>query len=221
VDAIRDDGGTALGVTGDVTRFDEIEALRGGIEEGLGAADILVANAGGSFTPPAPLEDIPEAGWRATIDGNLTATFLTLKSFLPGLKSRGRGSIITIASSAGRKPDARAPIAYGAAKAAIVVLTQDVAAPSRSFRGSRELHRPGDDPDRAESAANPRRTTGGVGAVPPSAAARHASGRCRSHRVSRVAGCGLGYGRGAGRGRRGSARVSVTRSGQDLPRHVG
>ncbi|MGN6405668.1 SDR family NAD(P)-dependent oxidoreductase [Sinomonas sp.] len=133
VAAIRGDGGTALGVTGDVTRFDEIEALRSRVEEGLGAVDILVANAGGSFTPPAPLEDIPEAGWRATIDGNVTATFLTLKSFLPGMKSRGRGSIITMASSAGRKPDARAPIAYGAAKAAVIVLTQDVAAQAGPF----------------------------------------------------------------------------------------
>ena len=72
--------------------------------------DILVANAGGSFTPPAPLEEIPEEGWRATIDGNLLATFLTLKSFLPGMKQRGRGSVITIASSAGRRADGRAPI---------------------------------------------------------------------------------------------------------------
>src|SRR5262249_55738555 len=82
----------------------------------------------GSFTPPAPLEEIPEGGWRATIDGNLLATFLTLKSFLPGMKERCRGSILTMASSAGRQPDGRAPIPYGAAKAAIALLTQDVAA---------------------------------------------------------------------------------------------
>ena len=128
VTGIRDRGGTAIGVTGDVTSFDDIEAIRRRIEDSLGPVDILVANAGGSFTPPAPLEDIPEAGWRASIDGNLLATFLTLKSFLPGMKERGRGSIITIASSAGRQPDGRAPIPYGAAKAAIALLTQDVAA---------------------------------------------------------------------------------------------
>jgi 3-oxoacyl-[acyl-carrier protein] reductase len=125
---IRADGATAIAVNGDVTRLSEIEAMRGQIEDGLGPVDILVANAGGSFTPPAPLEDIPEQGWRATIDGNLLATFLTLKCFLPGMKARGRGVIITMASAAGRKPDARAPIPYGAAKAAIALLTQDVAA---------------------------------------------------------------------------------------------
>jgi 3-oxoacyl-[acyl-carrier protein] reductase len=126
--AIVREGGTAIAVTGDVTSFEQIEAMRGQIEDGLGPVDIPVANAGGSFTPPAALEDIPEQGWRATVDGNLLATFLTLKSFLPGMKQRGRGAIITMASSAGRRADARAPIPYGAAKAAIVLLTQDVAA---------------------------------------------------------------------------------------------
>ena len=56
------------------------------------------------------VEDIPEAGWRPGIDGNLLATFLTLKSFLPGMKARGHGVIVTMASSAARQPDGRAPI---------------------------------------------------------------------------------------------------------------
>src|SRR5215475_339006 len=86
--AIRHEGGKAIAVTCDVTSFDQLEAIRHQIEESLGPVDILVANAGGSFTPPAPLEEIPEEGWRATIDGNLLATFLTLKSFLPGMKKR-------------------------------------------------------------------------------------------------------------------------------------
>ena len=125
---IRDDGGQAVAVTADVTSFGQIEAMRRQVEDSLGPVDILVANAGASLTPPAPLEDIPEAAWRATVDANLLATFLTLKSFLPGMKQRGRGAIITIASSAGRRADARAPIPYGAAKAAVALMTQDVAA---------------------------------------------------------------------------------------------
>lgn len=128
VSAIRGDGADATGVVGDVTSFDQIEAMRRQIEASLGPVDILVANAGASLAPPGPLEDIPEAAWRATVDANLLATFLTLKSVLPGMKQRGRGAIITIASSAGRRADARAPIPYGAAKAAIALMTQDVAA---------------------------------------------------------------------------------------------
>jgi 3-oxoacyl-[acyl-carrier protein] reductase len=129
VTAIRSDGGNAIGVTGDVTRFDQLDAIRRSVEDDAGPVDILVANAGlASVTLADPVEKIPEEEWRATIDGNLLATFLTLKCFLPGMKERSRGSIITIASSAGRRPDARAPLAYGAAKAAIALLTQNVAA---------------------------------------------------------------------------------------------
>jgi 3-oxoacyl-[acyl-carrier protein] reductase len=126
--AINRDGGKATGVTGDLTGFAQVEAVRAQVEAELGPVDILVANAGGNFTPPALLEDIPEEGWRATVDGNLFATFLTLKSFLPGMKARRRGSVITIGSAAGRRADARSPIPYGAAKAGIALLTQQVAA---------------------------------------------------------------------------------------------
>ena len=125
---INRDGGRAIGVTGDLTSFAQVETVRARVEAELGPVDILVANAGGNFTPPALLEEIPEEGWRATVDGNLFATFLTLKSFLPGMKARRRGSVITIGSTAGRRADARSPIPYGAAKAGIALLTQQVAA---------------------------------------------------------------------------------------------
>ncbi len=92
------------------------------------AADVLVASAGGSFTPPGPLEEISEEGWRASLDGNLTATFLTLKSFLPGMKARRRGAIVTISSAAARPPHPQSPIPYAAAKAGIQMLTQHLAA---------------------------------------------------------------------------------------------
>jgi 3-oxoacyl-[acyl-carrier protein] reductase len=132
-DAITGDGGKAVAVTGDVTDFGQVEALRQAVEASLGPVDILVANAGGSLTPPAPLEEIPEAGWRATVDANLLSTFLTLKSFLPGMKERRRGSIITVSSTAGRRPHPGSPIPYAAAKAGIVLLTQDAAAQAGPF----------------------------------------------------------------------------------------
>ena len=131
--SIESDGGRALGVTADLSDFRQVEEMRAEIERRLGPVDVLVANAGGNYAAPGPVEDIPEAAWRATIDGNLTVTFLTLKSFIPGMKARGLGSIVTIASSAGRRADARAPVPYGAAKAGIVMLTQDVAAQAGPF----------------------------------------------------------------------------------------
>lgn len=125
---IADSGGRLTTVTADVTRFDQIEAARARIEQQLGPVDILVANVGGNFVSPRPIEEIDEDGWDATVAGNLTATFLTIKSFLPGMKARGSGNIITISSAAARRPDPRSPIAYAAAKAGIELLTQDVAA---------------------------------------------------------------------------------------------
>jgi 3-oxoacyl-[acyl-carrier protein] reductase len=125
--------GAAMQVVADVTKFTEIEAMRHQIEQQFGPIDIVVANAGGSFTMPCSLEETSEEGWHASVDGNLTATFLTLKSILPGMKQRKSGNIITISSAAGRKPHPQAPIPYSASKAGIQILTQDVAAQAGPF----------------------------------------------------------------------------------------
>ena len=124
---IREQGGVCMRALADVTSFDEIERMRLEIERELGSVDILVANAGGSFTMPGPFETITEAGWRASVEGNLTATFLTIKSFLPGMKQRGAGNIITMSSSAARRPHPQSPVPYAAAKAGIQMLTQHLA----------------------------------------------------------------------------------------------
>lgn len=125
---IRWEGARAIAVRADVTRFDEIEAMRLQIERELGPVDTLVINAGGSPIRPGPLEEITEEGWHASIDANLTSTFLTLKSFLPGMKTRQRGWIVTLSSAAARRAHPRSPIAYAAAKAGIQMMTQHLAA---------------------------------------------------------------------------------------------
>jgi 3-oxoacyl-[acyl-carrier protein] reductase len=120
-------GGRAIVVSGDVTRGADVEAMRAQIEATLGPIDVLVANAGGNPTPPAALETMTEDSWRAAVDANLTATFLTIKSVLPGMKARRRGAIVTMSSAAARRPTAHSPIAYAAAKAGIQALTRAVA----------------------------------------------------------------------------------------------
>jgi 3-oxoacyl-[acyl-carrier protein] reductase len=125
--SIEATGGRALGVLAELTDFAQVEAMRTEIERNVGQVDLLVANAGASLTAPGPLEEIPIEGWRATVDTNLTATFLTLRSFLPGMKQLGRGDIITMSSTAGRRPHMRSPIPYAVAKAGVQLLTQDVA----------------------------------------------------------------------------------------------
>ena len=132
-DEIIRDGGQAMRVIADVTEFAEIESARSEIEKKFGPVDILVANAGGSFTKPAPFDELTEVGWHASVEGNLTATFLTIKSFLPGMKGRKAGNIITISSAAARRVTGRSPVPYSAAKAGIEIMTQQLAAEAGPF----------------------------------------------------------------------------------------
>jgi 3-oxoacyl-[acyl-carrier protein] reductase len=74
-----------------------------------------------------------EQGWRAALDANLTATFLAVKAFLPGMKERRQGVVLTISSAASRRPTAFSPAAYAAAKAGIEVLTRQVALQAGPF----------------------------------------------------------------------------------------
>jgi 3-oxoacyl-[acyl-carrier protein] reductase len=76
--------------------------------------DLCVANAGVWPSEDVPVAELPLERWRDTIDGNLTATFLTARGF-----ARQRGSaLVLIGSTAGRFGEA-GHADYAAAKAAI------------------------------------------------------------------------------------------------------
>jgi 3-oxoacyl-[acyl-carrier protein] reductase len=100
--------------------------MRKRVEEELGPVEVLAAFAASGGPPPGPTAQITEEEWQSAIDGNLTSTFLTLKSFLPAMIERRRGSIVTMASSAGRVLTP-APTAYATAKAGVVMLSRQVA----------------------------------------------------------------------------------------------
>jgi 3-oxoacyl-[acyl-carrier protein] reductase len=126
VDAIRSAGGDAVGVAADFTDYAAIEHMRHRVEETFGPVGVVAAFAGVGGARPGPVAQITEEEWHSTVDGNLSATFLTLKSFLPGMINRSDGSIVTMASSAARVPTG-APAPYAAAKAGVVMLTRHVA----------------------------------------------------------------------------------------------
>jgi 3-hydroxybutyrate dehydrogenase len=84
-------------VPADLGNRSEIGNLMLKSEEILGAIDILVNNAGIQFV--SPVEDFPEDRWDAIIALNLTASFLTTKHVFAGMKERGFGRIINIASA--------------------------------------------------------------------------------------------------------------------------
>jgi len=89
VDAIRSAGGEAFGVAADCTHFAAVEQMRKQVEEELGPVEVVAAFAGGGRARPGHVAQTTEEEWHSTVDANLTATFLTLKSFLPGMIERG------------------------------------------------------------------------------------------------------------------------------------
>lgn len=102
-------------------------AIRGmiqAVEADLGALDILVNNAG--IQHVALVEEFPEGQWEAVLAVNLSAAFHTIKAALPGMKRRGWGRIINIASVHGLVGSA-GKAAYVAAKHGLVGLTKVVA----------------------------------------------------------------------------------------------
>jgi 3-oxoacyl-[acyl-carrier protein] reductase len=126
VDEIRRAGGVAIPVVADCTRQDEVERLRATSEVELGPVDILLPFAGG-FTRYTPAHEIDEREWREVIDGNLTSTFLAVRTFLPGMIGRRRGAIVTMSSNAGRFLDIQTTASYAAAKAGVIMFTRHVA----------------------------------------------------------------------------------------------
>src|SRR5215475_9027506 len=111
------DGGQAIGVAGDCTDAAAAERLRQQAERQLGPAGVLAVFAGCGRARPGPVAEGPEEDWHSTVDGSLTATLQTIKSLLPGMIKRGRGTIVTMASSAARLPGPGAPAPYAAAQA--------------------------------------------------------------------------------------------------------
>jgi 3-oxoacyl-[acyl-carrier protein] reductase len=125
VRSIREAGGEAIAAPADCTSRDALERARDVVQRELGDVDLVAAFAGGSGEP-TPFFQLSDEKWRAVVDANLTATFLTLQTFLPSMVARRRGAIVTMSSSAGRLPGLASP-PYAASKAGIVMLTGHLA----------------------------------------------------------------------------------------------
>jgi 3-oxoacyl-[acyl-carrier protein] reductase len=126
VSDIAAEGGAAVGIAAELTDPDAVEALRQGALAAFGPTELLVACAGGGGPLKLIVEESLEA-WRRALDANLTAAFLTLRAFLPGMYERGAGSIVLMSSSAGRQLSG-AGVGYAAAKAGLQSLMRQTAA---------------------------------------------------------------------------------------------
>ncbi len=106
-------------VQGDLTREGEVEQAVGEALEALGGLDACAAVAGVWPEDDVPVWELPLERWRATLDANLTATFLTARAFLREVARSGHGSLVLVGSTAGIFGEA-GHADYAAAKAAIV-----------------------------------------------------------------------------------------------------
>jgi 3-hydroxybutyrate dehydrogenase len=105
----------------DVSDAEEVARMVAQGEAELGRIDILVNNAGVQHV--APIESFPLAQWQRVVAINLTGAFLAMQAAIPGMKGRGWGRIVNIASAHGLVASAQKS-AYVAAKHGLVGLTK-------------------------------------------------------------------------------------------------
>jgi 3-oxoacyl-[acyl-carrier protein] reductase len=121
---LRAQGIDAVGIAADLTDPARVSALVGE----AGDVEVLVNNAGmaslGVFDPTGPLEDMATATWAGTMERNLTTAFYVTRACLRGMKTRGSGRIVNVASTTGPVTGIAFDAAYAAAKAGMLGLTR-------------------------------------------------------------------------------------------------
>lgn len=114
---LRAAGITAMGTTADVGVPSEIERVIGQVEQELGPITTLVNNAG--VLIGKRIEELSLEEWDATMATNLRSLFVACRRVLPGMRERGEGDIVNIASLAG-KNGIIGGTAYAASKHAVL-----------------------------------------------------------------------------------------------------
>jgi len=123
-DLAESSGARVLYHGADLMRPADCAELVRAAEAQLGGCDILVNNAG--IQHVAPVDAFPDERWDAVIALNLSAVFHCTKAALPGMKQRGWGRIVNIASVHGLVGSVD-KVAYIAAKHGVVGITKVVA----------------------------------------------------------------------------------------------
>jgi 3-oxoacyl-[acyl-carrier protein] reductase/pteridine reductase len=121
VEEIKQRGGEAVALQADVSRPAEVQALVAAAEKQLGPVDILVNNAG--IFAPGEWDKVTEADWDMFMSVNLKSQFLCAQAVAPGMKRRGRGKIVNLASLGGLRVWSGF-IPYCVSKAGVIHLTR-------------------------------------------------------------------------------------------------
>lgn len=122
--AVRDAGGAATAVQGDVSTAEGAAALVEAVESDVGPIDILVNNAG--ITRDDLIMRLSEEDWRDVIDTNLGGAFFTCRALSRPMLKRRSGAIVNITSIVGVHGNA-GQSNYAASKAGVIGLTKALA----------------------------------------------------------------------------------------------
>ena len=124
VNEVAENGGRAEAIGVDLVAEDDWARLAAAATEIFGAPDILVNAAGVNLRQAA--DDVTPQGWNQTLHLNLSVPFFLAQALVPGMREKGSGNIINIASLQSYRAFANG-IAYGASKGGVTQLTRAMA----------------------------------------------------------------------------------------------
>jgi 7-alpha-hydroxysteroid dehydrogenase len=122
---VKEVGRSATVVPGDLRTRGGMQALVDAAIKDFGRIDVVVNNAGGNM--PKAFLDTSEKSFNESLTWNVTTAFNLTQLAVPPMLETGGGSVINIASAAGRF-SSRGFVGYGTAKAALIHLTRNLAA---------------------------------------------------------------------------------------------
>jgi 2-hydroxycyclohexanecarboxyl-CoA dehydrogenase len=108
----------------DISNQSQVIDAVAGVERDLGPVDVLVNNAG--WDKAAPFLDTDAALWQKIVAINLMGPIYMHHAVLKGMKARGRGRIVNVASDAGRVGSSGESV-YSACKGGIIAFTKTMA----------------------------------------------------------------------------------------------
>jgi len=120
---ITANGGNAIAVQADLHNPADVDALVKKTVDAFGGVDILVNNSGGLIARKT-IADMSLEHWNEVMSLNTTSTFLMVKACLAHMK---QGTIVNLASQAGRDGGGPGAVAYATAKGAVMTMTRGLA----------------------------------------------------------------------------------------------
>ena len=130
---IEKSGARAVLAVGNVADRGDVERSVAEITAATGVAPTVLVNSAGNASSSS-LELLDEAEWTTTIGSHVTGTFHWSQVVLPGMIDQGMGSIVNVASIAGKRGGGfLGTTAYCAAKAAVIGLTKAMAKEAGPF----------------------------------------------------------------------------------------